>query len=319
MDGTNIAGAITEPGIYDLDDLHYQEDPCEEISLRSSIAWKLADKASTPAHAAYACKRLNPDYVEEEKREFDIGKAAHRLLLGKGSEFAIVHADNYLTKKAKDERDVIRAAGKTPLLEWEAAEVRRMVAAANRQIGELIEAGTIDASPFDAALTEKVIVWRDQGVLCRAMLDGLSIDHDIVSEAKSEGQSASLDQFQWKARKLGYVFRLAFYRRGLEALKLAYSPSFHIFVMEKKPPYLLAFYRVDDELIARENERVTQAIKVWRHCLETNKWPGYPVAGFDLSLTDKEIMQEHGPKAPGAHLDSQDMPDDVYSGVSFKR
>jgi hypothetical protein len=239
-------------------------------------------------------------------------------LLGKGEEFAIVHADNYLTKKAKDERDAIREAGKTPLLEREATEVRKMVAAANRQIGELIEAGTIDMSPFDVAYTEKIIVWRDQGVLCRAMLDGLSLDNDIISELKTEGQSAALDVWQWKARKLGYVFRLAFYRRGLEALKLAYSPHFNIFVIEKKAPYLLAFYRVDDELIARENERVIAALKLWGRCLETNKWPGYPSTGFELSLTEREMAVEHGPKAASPHLDSQDVPDEFYSPVTVK-
>ena len=310
---------IVEPGIYDLDDFSYQSDPCEEISLRSSVAWKLVEKGSTPAHAAWNCPRLNPNFVEEEKREFDIGKAAHRLLLGKGNEFAIVHADNYLTKKAKKERDEIREKGKTPLLEREATDVRAMVKSINQQIEGLIEAGTIDVSPFDITTSEKVIVWRDQGVLCRAMLDGLSIDSDIVSEFKTEGQSAALENWQWKARKLGYVFRLAFYRRGLEALKLAYSPHFHIFVGEKKPPYLLAFYRVDDEMIARENENVTKALKLWRRCLETNKWPGYSSAGFDLTLTEKETIAEHGPAAPSAHVLSEDIPDSMYSGVSFRK
>ena len=301
---------IDEPGVYDLSDADYQSDPCAEISLRSSLAWRLIDKGSTPAHAAHNCARLNPDYEPEQKPAFDLGKAAHRLLLGKGSDYAIVHHNDYRKRKARDERAGIRAAGKVPLKQDEAAQVRAMASAATRQIQALIDAGTIEKSPFDGVNTERVIVWRDNGVLCRAMLDGLSIDGDIVSEFKTEGQSADKELWQWKARKLGYIFRLAFYRRGLEALKLAYSPSFHVFVQEIAAPHLLAFYRIDDELIAREDERVRRALKIWRRCLERNEWPGYPVEGFDLGLTEREQMEvahTAAGKIAGGHLSSEDI------------
>lgn len=284
---------ITEPGIYDMPDAVYQADPCVEISLRSSIAWKLIQPGSVPAHVAYGCDRLNPNYVQpEEKRFFDIGKAAHSLLLGKGADFAIVHAENYKKGDARKLRETIQGVGKVALLEAEAAQVRTMAKEAHRQIAGLIEAGTVTCSPFEAVSAEKVIVWRDHGVLCRAMLDGLSIDSDIVSEYKTEGQSAAPELWQWKARKLGYLFRLAFYRRGLEALKLAYSPQIHIFVQETFPPYLLAFYRIEDELIAKEDERVKRALRIWRRCVERNEWPGYARDGFDLGLTYKEKEQE---------------------------
>lgn len=51
---------IVEPGLYDMPDADYQSDPCEEISLRSSLAWVLADPKRTPAHAWWECPRLNP-------------------------------------------------------------------------------------------------------------------------------------------------------------------------------------------------------------------------------------------------------------------
>lgn len=306
---------IIEPGVYDMSDADYQSDPCEEISLRSSLAWKLIGKGSTPAHAAYGCSRLNPDYQPLNKKYFNIGKVAHALLLGKGTDYAIVHEDSYRTKDARQMRDQILAAGKTPLLDAEAAQVRAMAKAAHSQIKLLVEAGTIERSPFDVERSEKVIVWRDNGTLCRAMLDGLAVDHDIVSEYKTEGESAAPEAWQWKARKMGYIFRLAFYRRGLEALKLAFSPQFHVFVQETEPPYLLAMYRIDDELIAMEDERVRQAMKIWRRCLETNNWPGYSVAGFDLSLTEREEMGRLTAREGlrqyledrGRHIDSEDI------------
>lgn len=302
---------ITESGIYSMSDAEYQADPCEEISLRSSIAWKLVGKGSTPAHAAYSCPRLNPDYKPINKQFFNIGKVAHALLLGKGAEYAIVHAENYKTSEARKLRDQVLAAGKTPLLAAEAAQVRAMARAAHVQIKSLVDAGTIEKSPFDAERTENVIVWHDANVLCRAMLDGLTIEQDqIVSEYKTEGESAAPENWQWKARRLGYIFRLAFYRRGLEALKLSYSPHFHVFVQETEPPYLLAFYRIEDEFIAMEDQRVRQAMKIWRRCIETGKWPGYSVHGFDLGLSEKERMEPtppHGGSVFGGHISSEDI------------
>lgn len=301
---------ITEPGVYEMSDADYQSDPCEEISLRSSLAWKLAGKGSTPAHAAYGCARLNPTYTPINKKHFNIGKVAHALLLGKGTDYAIVHEENYKSAAARKVRDAIIDAGKTPLLDHEARQVRAMAKAANVQIQSLIDAGTIEKHPFAAANVERVLVWRDNGTLCRAMLDGQSLDHDILSEYKTEGESASPELWQWKARKMGYFFRLAFYRRGLEALKLAFSPQFHVFVQETEPPYLLAMYRVDDELIALEDARVRQAMKLWRRCVERNEWPGYSVNGFDIGLTEREEMGlSQGQVTPqkGAHVSSEDI------------
>ena len=318
---------ITDPGIYDnISDAEYQQDCCEEISLRSSTAFKLIERGSTPAHAAWECPRLNPSYERKEARHFDIGRAAHAMLFGKGAIIKPIKGYDYarneeggLTKTQKaDMRDKAYEAGHIPLLIPEQKQVEAMSAAAKVQIQQLVDNATIEANPFGMMQSERVLVARIHGVLCRVMTDSLSIDGDCLSEYKTEGQSAAQENFMWKARKLGYIFRLAFYRRVIEELKIAYSPRIHIFVQETKPPYLLAFYRVDDELIARENENVMRALKIWRRCLERNEWPGYSPEGFDLALTEKELMQEHGPKAASPHLDSQDVADEFYSSVIVK-
>ncbi len=308
---------ITEPGIYDLSDAEYQSDPCEEISLRSSVAWLMHDK--TPAHAAWSSPRLNPLWTPRSETYFDIGKACHTLLLGRGADYAIIHAKDYRTADAKKMRAAIEEAGKTPLLEPAAAQVRAMVKAANHQIEKMIDAGTIEGSPFDSAQSEKVIVWRDQGVLCRAMLDGLSLDGDVISEYKTDGTDIGPAQWQWRARKMGYIFRLAFYRRGLEALKLAYSPAIRVFVQSTDAPYLMALYRIEDELIARADEQVIAAMKLWRRCLEKNDWPGYPPEGLDLGLMDRERAQEQAPATKSAHVFSEDVPDEAYSKLDLRR
>jgi hypothetical protein len=322
---------ISEPGIYEgLSDADYQQDCCVEISLRSSTAYKLVERGKTPAAVAYEEPRLNPDYVREQKRHFDIGSACHALLFGKGKAIELIAGYDYSKNEKhggakagekQELRDAAYASGKIPLLIHEAKQVRDMVARAQEQIQRLIDHGTIISNPFNPDESEKVLVCRLQGVLCRCMMDGLTIDGDTLSEFKTEGQSAAKENWMWKARKFGYVFRLAFYRRCLEELKIAYSPSVHVFVQESFPPYLLAFYRIDDEFIAQEDQRVGKALKIWRRCLETNEWPGYPLDGFDLDLTDKEKTETLGPVSAsgGGHIPSENMPDEAFTGITFKR
>lgn len=314
---------IDEPGLYDCPDAAYQADPCEQISLRSSIAWRLADPRSTPAHAAWECPRLNPHYQREEKRCFDLGSAAHAALFGRGKRIVAIDGYDYSRNErgpgapsASDKRaarDAAYDAGTVPLLIPEMEQVKAMREAALRQIATMVEVGTIAVNPFSPDLSEKVMVWHDRrtGVLCRAALDGLCLENDTLSEYKTEGQSAAPDAFQWKARKFGYFFRVAFYRRGLEALGLSHSPSINLFVQETFPPYLLALHRVDDELIAAEDQRVHKALTIWRRCLETNNWPGYSPDGYDATLTEREQQRVVEQAPHSEHLQSEDIAADL--------
>lgn len=303
--------AIVEPGIYEMPVSVYQADPCPEPSLRSSMAWKLIAPGSTPAHAVHGCKRLNPSYEEPPKKKFlDVGTAAHQMLLGRGAGYKVIKAEDYRTKSARMARETVYNLGATPLLEHEEKEIQAMVSAARRQIRDLIDFGTLEGNPFEHPETERVLIWReDNGVWCRAALDGLSLDGECINEFKTEGESADPQYWQFKARKMGYIMRLCFYARGLEKLKIGYSPALRFFVLETKPPHLMSMIRIDDELIAKEMERVRQAIKLYGDCLRSGRWPGYDPAGYDLGLTEREKMQiaqaeqynGHG------HIDSADI------------
>src|SRR4030095_13276592 len=116
---------ITAPGIYDLPAADYHADPCPEPSLSSSIVKMLCLESA--AHAHYAHPRLNPAAIEENGEHFDIGTAAHALLLEGSKTIAIIDAKDYRTNAAKDARDVAYAAGLTPLLLARWTDVQAMV------------------------------------------------------------------------------------------------------------------------------------------------------------------------------------------------
>lgn len=313
---------VLVPGVYaNISEAAYNADPCgDEVSLRSSIAWKLVERGSTPRHAWFASPRLNPYHKADNRRMFDIGRACHAMLLGQGSEYAIIRAKDYRSKFAQEQRDAAYANNKIPLLESDANQVKAMAKAAREQLQALVDAGTLARIPFGKDETEVTLIWRDNGVLCRARLDYCPKDGEVLYEYKTT--SASADPSLWgfrQFRQLGYDNQLAFYRRGLEVLKVANSPAFGCIVQETFEPYLLSFVRVDDEVIMRADEKVKQAMKIWAQCLKTGVWPGYSLQGYDIDLTEKERAQDAREQPGSEHLHSEDVPVEAYSKVTFKK
>jgi hypothetical protein len=79
---------MTEPlpaGIHMLGDAEYHADPAPERGVASTLARVILSQS--PLHAWTAHPRLNPAYEPVEKKTFDIGRAAHRAVLGAGGEY----------------------------------------------------------------------------------------------------------------------------------------------------------------------------------------------------------------------------------------
>ena len=77
---------ITDPGLYDMPEADYHADPCPEPSLSSTLARLMVNRS--PRHAWTASPRLNPDHEPVNKETFDVGRAAHAVLLGRGAPIA---------------------------------------------------------------------------------------------------------------------------------------------------------------------------------------------------------------------------------------
>ncbi|MDE2473168.1 MAG: PD-(D/E)XK nuclease-like domain-containing protein [Bradyrhizobium sp.] len=300
--------------VLDISESDYEADKFFDDfpTLRSSICWKLIERGSTPRHAWYASPRLNPNFEQEHRKIFDKGAAAHALLLGKGKQFQIIKCPNYMTKEARSLRDAAYAEGKIPLLEKDYQEAVAMADAARDQLSQLVEHGTLSVMPFGKEETERVLIWEDRGVWCRARVDHLPNDGEILLEYKSSAASAAPELFPYRNfRQLGYDCQVAFYRRGLEACGVATSPQIAICVQENYPPYLMSYNRIDDEVLMRANEKIERALKIWRGCLESGEWPGYSAAGYDINLTERERAEMDAAHAAngasGSHVTSEDV------------
>jgi hypothetical protein len=265
---------LDTPGIYDgISAPDYHADPCPEPSLSSSIAKLLC--LSSPAHARQDHPRLNPDAAHEEAERFDIGSAAHALLLEGDSGVVIVDAPDWRTKAAREARDAAYAAGKTPLLARAWADVEAMAIAARRQLDAHTDGG---AGMFTAGKAEQTLIWREDRVWCRARFDWLRQPFDgdwAIDDYKSTSGSANPDSWTRAMFGMGFDLQAAWYRRGLQVLTGA-DAIFRFAVQETYPPYALSVIALGPDAMTIAEKKRLYALERWDECQRENAWPGYP-------------------------------------------
>ena len=246
----------------------YHADPAPEPSLSSSLAKTLL--AKSPAHARLEHPRLNPDYVDAEEAKFDLGTAAHELLLEGETAVAVLDFPNWTTNAAKAARDEARAIGQTPLLAKDCERVEAMANAIRRQL----EMFDLDPAPFTDGKPEQSLLWHDDGIWCRARFDWIRDDLTAVDDLKTT--AASADPAQWARTMFGFQgdLQAAFYLRGLKKA-LDVEPIWRFVVVENYPPYALSVVTLSVDVLAHAAEKADRAIRTWRDCLADNHWPAH--------------------------------------------
>jgi hypothetical protein len=114
---------LSEPGVYDIPEDAYHRDPVPGGSLSASGAKKLLPP-SCPALFHHELR--NP---EPPKRVFELGSAAHKLVLGSGPELVRIDADEWRTNAVKAEVAAARDRGAIPLKPAAYDAVHQMAAA----------------------------------------------------------------------------------------------------------------------------------------------------------------------------------------------
>ncbi len=261
---------IDKPGIYDLSAAAYHADPCPEPSFSRSIGKLLLTRS--PRHAWYAHPRLNPDWQPEDDTKFDVGTAAHDVLLRGDDTIEVINADDYRTKAAKQARDAAKANDRLPVLAPRWPHVQGMVRAARAQLSQHRDA----KGAFTNGKPEMTMVWCEGGTWCRARLDWLPNKGPFFDDYKTS-VNASPDAWSERAcYETGADIQAAFYRRGIRALKLAVDPVFRFAVQEVDPPYCLSVCQLTPAALDMAERKVEAALEHWRWCVQESSWPGYP-------------------------------------------
>ncbi|RPI55419.1 MAG: hypothetical protein EHM49_01955 [Deltaproteobacteria bacterium] len=271
---------IITPGVYHISNKDYHADPCVTPSLSRSIIKDLLYRS--PAHVQFGHPRLNPLYQEEEgEQKFDLGTAAHDLLLGGMEAFCIIEADDWRTKAAREERDRAREAGKTPLLVKQYNETVAMVQEGRRQILACPELKISDLEKDGDA--ELSYFWQEEETWLRVRPDWITKDRKLIIDYKTTGQSANPGDLIRHVISMGYDIQNSLYVRGVDAIEHS-NPKFVFVFQETEQPYLCSFIGLPNDFLEMGKQKVEYGLFLWRECLSSGKWPAYPnqVCWLDL-------------------------------------
>jgi hypothetical protein len=263
-----LVPTITKPGLYpDVDEAAYHQDPVVGGSLSSTGARRLLPP-SCPAKFRYAA-----DHPPEPSDEFDIGHAAHRLVLGVGPELHLIEHEKWNTNVAKKEVADTREAGAVPLKPQQYAQVNAMA--------DALKSHKLAMKLLRSGKPEQTLVWQDKrtGVMLRARLDVLPdarpgkrlIVPDYKTAAKADDAS-----MQKAIAEYGYHIQGHWYTDGVTELGLAPDEVWFVLVVqEKTPPYLVNVVSPTESSMFIGGEWAQHAIDIYKQCTETGIWPGY--------------------------------------------
>jgi hypothetical protein len=256
------------PGVHELTDEEYFAGPLARTSLSSTGVRELL-----VCPAKFRHNQLHP---RPPKKTFDVGHAAHQLVLGAGPELVRIDADEWRTKAVKEEVQAARDRGAVPLkpADWDAVHGMAEMLLRHPHAPRLLSRGE----------PEQTLIWLDEatGVLCRAKADWLRPDGIVDLKTCDKADNDSLTRSVWN---YSYYVQAAFYLRGFRACFPGVEPFFGFVAVEKEPPYLAQTFQLTGRAIAYGDRRCAEALEIYRDCLAADVWPGYPtddIAEIDL-------------------------------------
>jgi hypothetical protein len=262
---------IDKPGIYyGVLDADYRADPCPSPSLTQSTVKILIEQSAQ--HAWTANPRFNPNWKPDNDAKFDVGNAAHRLVLGRGKEFEIIDAPDWRTKKAQDMRLDAASRGKIGILKEQFERAVDMSLSAFDQLKR-----HEDRTAFQDGNAEVMICWEEDGIWFRSLIDWLHTDLRTVDDYKSSGMSMAPHMIGIRAEAAGWHVQASFIERGLDILDPAGAGrrKFRFIGQETQEPYALSVMHMTEEFMTMGRKQVEAGVSIWRNCMKTGRWPGY--------------------------------------------
>ena len=272
-----------QPGIYDIPASEYHAGPCPGPELSNSVISTLLTRC--PKHAWMEHPKLNPEFKRDEDHAFDLGTAAHNMLLEGANSIVVVDASDWRTKAAKEERDAAHSEGKTALLRRHYDNVLEMVQAARAFVDDTQYAGM-----FDVGEAEQTVIWQEGNVWCKArpdlLIPGVCLDYKTTSAKNPH------DFMRSSMMAFGYDTQDAWYRRGLKALGKPWE--FLFLVQEDTAPYLCYFVKTTESMRELADAKIKRALHLWSACLESDSWPGYGSTIYQASAPLWALTEELG-------------------------
>lgn len=257
---------ILQPGVHPniAEDLYY--GLCTPEPALSSSGARLILEPGCPA-AFWWQSHMNPNRPADNKREFDLGTAAHLLTLEPSrweTRVVQIDAEDYRTKDARAARDAAYTEGKIPLRVQDHDAVKAM----NDAFFDYPEAIKL----LSGGAAESTYVWQAGAVWLKARPDyvkpGKMADFKTTTNAGRRAFERAIFQH-------GYHQQAAWNLDAHKAITGEAINEFYFIVQEVTPPHLVAVYRLDEAALEWGRLANRKAVQVFAECLRTGKWPGY--------------------------------------------
>jgi len=256
MKATN---SLTENEFIEISNRAYHEGP--GISKSDLTLFSI-----TPAH--YKAKE---EYEETPVMAF--GQAVHTAIL-EPSRFAdeyVVAPENTdrRTKAGKEWFAEAEASGKT-VLKWDdhtaLLGMKKSVYASKTARALLEDEGLIEHSGW----------WKDPrtGLLLKCRPDKVSTGLKILVDLKATTE-VGYDAFTKKVANYKYHWQGFHYLEGTKQILQEEYVNFIIIVVETKPPYAVAVYRLDEEMLYLASQELAILLDEFRECQEADGWRRY--------------------------------------------
>lgn len=144
----------------------------------------------------------------------------------------------------------------------------------------------------DNATFEDSIFWVDPeyGFTCKCKPDITRIALDTLIDLKT-ARSAHWTEFRKSIANYNYDVQAFHYLSGAS---LVYNHEFKHFiflVVEKTPPYCVAFYRATEIILNNGYEKIKIAKAIYKRCLDEDIWPGYEDKIIDIDIPPWALVE----------------------------
>lgn len=252
----------------------YPHFPEEDYHAHPRISKHDLDRvAITPAHFIYS--KLNG--IQSDSAALIFGTHFHNAVLHPEmfkDTYAVKPRFNQRTKKGKEEAAEWEQnnEGKTSISSTEADDLLGMFESVkNHPTGRRI---------LRAPQKELTVFTHNWEVPVRSRIDALdgAVVWDLKSTEKADHYHIAKDSANFR-----YHVQHAFYCDNL--LTLGHKVEHFMFVVvEKKPPYAVIVYELDEESVEKGRELYARDLQLYKECKEWDYWPAYSSEVQKLSL-----------------------------------
>ncbi len=236
--------------------------PAADYHAHPAVSKSVLDKiAKSPLHARA--------YLDGERDEptpaMNFGTALHACALEPelfNDTYAVFEGDRR-TKDGKARYEAIQASGATIISAADFDAITAMV--------EQIRHHPVAAALLQDGIAEASVFWKHPptGLECKCRPDWWNREAGMVVDLKTT-EDASPAGFARSVAAYRYHVQAAHYSIGTKASRFVFI------AIEKKAPYAVAVYELDNEAMALGHKLRDRDLEVFSSCQEFNAWPGYP-------------------------------------------